>query len=236
MRSQNGWTASDSPSAIGVKAFVIADVSFPGGVRSGDVARVLGYVARQFHARVEPLHPGWCWGYSYRPNRNDPDSLSNHSSGTAIDINAPAHPNGKAGTFSTGQVRAIRAILAACDGVVRWGGDYRTTKDEMHFEINAGPTAVRAVAQKLSAPANHPAGTPSWFYRTLRHQHPHMAGGDVTELQKALYYRGILAREHITGAYDHEAMTAVDRFRRSQGMTHGTVFDTETARRLHAAR
>lgn len=110
-----------------------------------------------------------------------------------------------------------------------------------HVHVSVGPDAGRydsTAGWGIYPPPtrSRPVGTPLWFYRTLRHQHPHMTGGDVAALQKALFYRGILAREHITGVYDHEAMTAVDRFRRSVGMTHGTVFDTETARKLQSAR
>jgi hypothetical protein len=53
-------------------------------------------------------------------------------------------------------VTAIRAILGEVGGVVRWGGDYTSRPDEMHFEINAGAAAVRAAAAKLKAPAKPP--------------------------------------------------------------------------------
>lgn len=146
--SYNGWRASQISSAIGVAAFTVGGVSFPAGVKSGDVATVLRYVAEQFHARVEPLRPGWCWGYNYRKNRNA-NNLSCHSSGTAIDLNAPNHPNGKRGTFSSAQVKSIRAILSECGGVVQWGGDYTGTPDEMHFEIIADAAQVKAVADRI---------------------------------------------------------------------------------------
>lgn len=154
--SYNGWTASPDPAAIG-----IVPIGFPGrpnvcppGVKSGDVATVLRYVAEQFHKRVEPLGEG-CWGYAYRQNRNA-NNLSCHSSGTAIDLNAPRHPNGKAGTFTKAQVATIRRILTEVDGAVRWGGDFTGTPDEMHFEIVANAAALRTVARKLTTPASPP--------------------------------------------------------------------------------
>ncbi len=146
--SYNGWVASESPGEIGVTPLRVAGVPFPNGVRSGDVATVLGYVAAQFHARVEPLMLPGCWGYSYRKNRNA-DNLSCHSSGTAIDCNAPRHPNGKRGTFTGPQIDQIRAILAEVAPVVDWGGDFDGTPDEMHFEINGSAAQVAAVATRL---------------------------------------------------------------------------------------
>lgn len=149
--SQNGWPASPNRLDIDVEPFeVVGAAAFPGGVRSGPVAAVLGYVARQVHARVEPLVDGWCWGHAYR-DVTGTSGLSNHASGTAVDINAPEHPIGATGTFTAAQVREIHEILAEVGrGVVRWGGDYTGRRDEMHFEINANTTAVAAAAARLT--------------------------------------------------------------------------------------
>lgn len=147
-KSQNGWSAGDT--SVLDRGFAVQGVTFPGGVRRGDVSTVLGYVAAQFHARVEPLVAGWCWGYNYRPVTGG-GSLSNHASGTAIDVNAPRHPYGKRDTFTPAQRGVIRQILAEVGGVVRWGGDYTGNRDDMHFEINAGAVAVAAVAVRLRA-------------------------------------------------------------------------------------
>src|SRR5690606_7300338 len=141
--SQNGWSANDRS--------VIASYQLPGGkiaLRAGDVSVVLLWVANRFHETVEPLAWPGNWGYAERNVRGSSTTLSNHASGTAIDLNAPRHPLGKRGTFSTAQVHAIRQILTFCEGVVRWGGDYKSRADEMHFEINAGAAAVRRIADK----------------------------------------------------------------------------------------
>ena len=108
------------------------------GVRTGDVYTVLRYVAVQVNSTVEALYSPGCWGHNYREISGS-TTLSNHASGTAIDVNAPDHPLGASGTFTSAQVSAIRTILTRCNGVVRWGGDYSGRKDEMHFEINVGP-------------------------------------------------------------------------------------------------
>jgi hypothetical protein len=148
-RSYNGWQAHRDRRQINVEPMTVSGSAFPGGVKRGDVTTVLQYVAEQFNARVEALRPDWCWGYNYRQNRNA-NNLSCHASGTAIDCNAPAHPNGKRGTFSAAQVRTIRQILAECGGVVQWGGDFRGTPDEMHFEILGDASQVAGVARNLS--------------------------------------------------------------------------------------
>lgn len=147
-RSYNGWEASPDPKSIGVVPFSVAGVNFPGGVRAGDVAVVFTYLLTQFDARVEKLVAGWCWGYSYRQNRNA-DNLSCHASGTAVDANAPRHPNGKRGTFTPTQVLEILKILSELNGVVRWGGRFTGTPDEMHFEIVGSPAEVKAAADAL---------------------------------------------------------------------------------------
>jgi hypothetical protein len=157
--SYNGWPASTDPTRINVKPFAVAGVSFPGGVRGGDVAIVLGHVALQFHKRVERLASPGCWGYSYRLNRNA-NNLSCHSSGTAIDCNAPKHPNGveASRTFSRAQIAEVHQILAEIPElveVVHWGGDWHAplTPDPMHFEIHDHDLAKLArVADRISRP------------------------------------------------------------------------------------
>lgn len=142
--SQNGFSANDRS--------VITAIPVPGGtlpVRKGDVAVVFEWLARRFHDDVELLVWPGCWGYAERPIRGSTTTLSNHASGTAVDFNAPAHPLGKVGTFTVGQVRAIRRILTDARGVIRWGGNYSGRKDEMHFEINASAAAVAALARTL---------------------------------------------------------------------------------------
>jgi hypothetical protein len=147
--SQNGWSASPS---LAIRDLSAGGAEFVPGVRDNDdVATVLRYVAQQFNDRVEFLRSGWCWGFSFRANANNPNSLSNHASGTAIDCNAPLHPNGvpTAQTFTPVQVSVIRRILAEVDGTVAWGGDFRSTPDAMHFEIVADAATLARTANRL---------------------------------------------------------------------------------------
>lgn len=148
--SQNGWPASADPTEIDVQPLAIDGVAIGDGVRGGDVATVLGYVLTQIHRRVEPLIEGECWGYKYREIVGSV-TLSNHASATAVDANAPQHPQGSRGTFTDEQVAEIHRILDEVEGVVRWGGDYDppATVDEMHFELDDGPERVATVARQL---------------------------------------------------------------------------------------
>jgi hypothetical protein len=155
--------ASPIKEAIGIDDFIVEGVAFPGGVKRGPVTTILRYVAEQFHRRVEPLHPGHCWGYNYREVRGGA-SISNHAAGCAIDINSPAHAMGRHGTFSPAQVEQIHAIVAECCGVVRWGGTF-TRPDEMHFEVVGTPVEAVNVAAHLiinaaPAPAAKGGGDP----------------------------------------------------------------------------
>jgi hypothetical protein len=154
--SYNGWEASPDPDYLGIYAsFSQRGVSFPGGVLAGDVSVVLGYVLGRIHDQVEPLHPGWCWGYNFRASTNSPNTLSCHSSGTAADVNAPDHGDGAHGTFTPEQQDWIRQILREVGGVVTWGGDW---DDDMHFEIGGTPAEVAAVAAGLAAQGQLPPG------------------------------------------------------------------------------
>jgi hypothetical protein len=148
--SYNGWPANSDPAAIGVEQ----NHYVPGGIKTGDVETVMAYVAREFNARVEPIVDGWCWGYTYKANVNNPSQLSCHASGTAIDLNAPDHPNGSGGTFNDAQVGTIYSILAEVQGAVDWLEGY----DEMHFEIAVDAAALAAIAATL--PASGPAPIP----------------------------------------------------------------------------
>jgi hypothetical protein len=119
-------------------------------IRPGDVSVVLLEVARRFHEEVEPITGGVRddWGWAYRPIRGKTTGFSNHASATAIDLNATQHPRGVEGTFTAaaeaGRARILADLVDESTGepVVRWGEDYTTTVDGMHFEINADAAAV----------------------------------------------------------------------------------------------
>lgn len=146
--SQNGWSPANDPSVI---TYWRTSNNTLVSSRRGDVKVVMRWVAERFHADIERLHHGWCWGYAPRLIRGS-SSVSNHATGTAIDLNAPAHPLGTqpSANYSRKQIRRIRKrIVTRSGGVIRWGGDYTGRKDGMHFEVNAGHATVAKLARKI---------------------------------------------------------------------------------------
>jgi hypothetical protein len=137
--SQNGWKANDRS--------VITVIDIPGGrlaVHVGGVAVIFQHLANRYHNEVEALIWPGCWGYAERDVRGSTD-ISNHASGTAIDLNAPLHPLGTNpySNYSQAQIDAIHNIVNFYEGIIRWGGDYVGRKDGMHFEINDGITEAQ---------------------------------------------------------------------------------------------
>jgi hypothetical protein len=147
-KSQNGWPVV-AKSACDLEP-LIRNVVVPNGVLAGDVAVVFRWLAGRYDATVERLVPGTCWGWFVKTIEGG-DSISNHASATAIDLNADQHPMGvmTKSTFSDAQIKACHAIVTAAGGVLRWGGDYAGRPDSMHWEINASAAAVKAFAAKL---------------------------------------------------------------------------------------
>ena len=146
--SYNGYPASKDPAAIGIKPYVVQGTNLK--LRCAEtVGPLLAGFAAEFHELIEPLDHGALddWGYCYRMVRAEPTKLSNHASGTAIDLNSTKHPLGKAGTFSAEKVPMIQA-LAKKYGLT-WGGDYKTRKDEMHFEVSINAVKAAALINKL---------------------------------------------------------------------------------------
>jgi hypothetical protein len=148
--SQNGWIASKVRADIGIESFLIPGTKVKLACNK-DVAPLLVGFAAEFHALIEPIDEGSLddWGYCYREVRGSTTALSNHSSGTAIDLNASKHPLGKAGTFPLEKVAMIQALAKKYS--LTWGGDYRGRKDEMHFEVAIPKSKLDAAIAKIEA-------------------------------------------------------------------------------------
>ena len=148
LKSSNGWPASKDPAEIGIKSFKVPGTDLK--IRCAEkVAPLLIGLASEFHETIEPIDKGTLddWGYCFRMIRGTTDSLSNHSSGTAIDLNATKHPLGKENTFSP--ENAAKCIALAKKYGCKWGGTYRSRKDDMHFEIALNPTQTKELIAKL---------------------------------------------------------------------------------------
>jgi hypothetical protein len=149
MISQNGWTASADPKEIGVESFAVPGSKIK--LRCAkSVAPLLVTFAAEFHQHIEPIDEGKLddWGYCFRNVRGSTDRLSNHSSGTAIDLNATKHPLGHAGTFTPMQSVLIMALCKKYG--ITWGGSPAwKRKDEMHFEVSLNPAKCAELIEKL---------------------------------------------------------------------------------------
>ena len=146
--SSNGWPASNDRKEIDVKSYEVPGTKVKLACAEGAAPLLIGF-ACEFHKLIEPIDEGTLddWGYAFRMVRGITDKLSNHSSGTAIDLNAPKHPLGKVGTFPAEKVPMIRALAKKYG--LKWGGDYVNRKDEQHFEINLNPAKAAALIVKL---------------------------------------------------------------------------------------
>ena len=146
--SSNGWQASQDPEEIGIKSYKVPGTKVKLRCSESAAPLLVNYAA-EFHEHIEPIDEGSLddWGYCFRNIRGSTDRLSNHSSGTAIDLNATKHPLGHAGTFNPMQIVLIQALCKKY--ALRWGGDYVNRKDEMHYEINLTPVKAAALIIKL---------------------------------------------------------------------------------------
>ena len=148
LTSYNGWTASKDQAEIGIKSYAIPGTQLKIRCAEAVAPLIVGF-CKEFNELIEPLDGGQLddWGYAFRNVRGSTDRLSNHASGTAVDLNATKHILGKIGTFPAEKVPMIRA-LAKKYGLF-WGGDYKNRADEMHFEINVSPKKVLELIKAL---------------------------------------------------------------------------------------
>ena len=145
--SYNGWPASKDQAEIGIKSY-----SVPGTLiklRCAEkVAPLLVGFAAEFHNLIEPLDVGSLddWGFNFRMVRGTTDKLSNHASGTAIDLNAVKHPLGRVGTIDAAKVPMLKALCKKY--ALTWGGEW-TRPDPMHYEVSINAAKVAALITKL---------------------------------------------------------------------------------------
>ncbi len=146
--SYNGYPASKDPAEIKIKSYPVKGTDRK--LRcAASVGPLLAAFAAEFHELIEPIDEGTYddWGYAFRMVRGSTDRLSCHSSGTAIDLNATRHALGKVGTFPAEKVPMIRALAKKYG--LKWGGDFKSRADEMHFEIEISNIKAKELITKL---------------------------------------------------------------------------------------
>jgi len=154
MQSYNGWPASKDQAEIGIVSIPIEGTKLK--VRCAKaVAPLIAGFCKEFHQLIEPIDEGTLddWGYAFRDVRNVPGKLSNHASGTAIDLNATQHPLGKIGTFPVEKISMIKA-LSKKYGLIWGGSESWKRRDEMHWEIGLSEAKVAALIGSLNKGEN----------------------------------------------------------------------------------
>ena len=151
LRSQNGWPASSDPDDLDLVWITVATRRF----RVKRVAAPLfRYAIRRWHREVSPLPGGVLdeWSYAFRLIRGATSTISNHGSGTAVDLDSSEFPMGTR-RMTRRQRGAVRRIMRACGGVLRWGGEW-SYPDEMHIEVAPGvtPDAIRRQIGHMDLP------------------------------------------------------------------------------------
>ena len=150
--SQNGWPVSADRNAISVKNFQVPNANRHFSCTEA-VAPILMEFAAWYHKYIQKIDVGTYddWGYATPIAIPGSSFISNHGSGTAIDINATLH-QWKAPTSGFNILQVIR-IRWRCRALgIRWGWDYSTGwKDPMHFEIveNHAQVLARIVRMRL---------------------------------------------------------------------------------------
>jgi peptidoglycan hydrolase-like protein with peptidoglycan-binding domain len=213
--SQNGFSANDR-SVVSARAIPGTDIRVT--VRNGPAGDLLLYAAGRWDKEVEDIDNvrGALddWGYAERPIRGG-TTLSNHASGTAVDLNATQHPLGTdpAKTFTPTQIASIRKILRDCGGALRWGGDYTGRKDPMHVEVIAPTQRCAQVLLNLHLADNKPAGK----WPTIRRG---SVGPAVETIQR------FLGVQPVSGVFGPLTESAVRKYQRMRGLdADGVVGD-----------
>lgn len=212
--SYNGWPAIRDGRDPRLTTITIPGTPIRLRVLAGDVATILGWVATRWHREVEPLDVGHAaddWGWAYRPVRGGA-SLSNHASGTAIDLNATRRPfrTSASRTMTPQQIAAANRIVTdtLIDGIpmVRWLDGH----DPMHWEINrrssgATPERIARLARSITQPNQKepPMTTTTTTTTTPR------PGTRVLDSDDGDYLRQLIERNSLQLARLQETLDAV---------------------------
>lgn len=168
------------------------------------------------------------WGHAYRLVRGSKTVWSNHSWGLAIDLNATRNP--MAGRLITDMPSWISSVAAQYG--LRWGGDYRTRPDAMHFEFLGTPAQA---AQRVASLKRHPAAVAGQVpVRAPGMLQPGDTGAKVVDLQRKLAAVGFDVGT-VDGEYGARTRAAVAAFQRLERLAVDGVAGPQTLRVLEDA-
>jgi hypothetical protein len=138
----------------------LATATIPGTTRRITMRKdVLPYFlafAADYHKWIAPIDTGTFDDWSYHPPRTGRASnkISDHSSGTALDLNATLEgaqrESNKAWWGRMQKKRALSRLRKIYD-LLSWGGDYKNFYDPMHWYLKPGSNLaqVRGAMQRL---------------------------------------------------------------------------------------
>lgn len=216
--SENGWPLRPARST---RPIMSSASSIRLTVRNGAAGDLLLWVAGQLDLTVEDLDLKSTrgeyddWSYAEREIRAG-RRPSNHFSATAFDMNATRHPMGAVNTFTPGQRAQIRRILARCEGLVRWGGDYTGRRDDMHYELAPGSTeaqCAQVLRRLLGSPVVKPVAFPTGVLQVGS------AGAEIERLQKLLNAKfPLYSKLVVDGEFGPATKAVIEEFQRRSGL------------------
>lgn len=166
--SINGWPVIDSYSSPKLDTKRVPGTTVLLKMHK-DVLPLFLALTADYHKEVHKLRPKETGAYNYRHSNLSPKYWSDHSSGTAVDINWN-HEGAVGGGPYGGMQRMTPKQIAACAAIKRryeiviWGGDKRRGGDyvnpeywdPMHYALKPGTTLadVKRVIKKLGIQPN----------------------------------------------------------------------------------
>ncbi|MCA1840055.1 MAG: M15 family metallopeptidase [Actinobacteria bacterium] len=132
--SENGWRICDRNECDIVRSELQYVDTAP--IRKGAAFETLSAWLHWYDQNVPGEIVSSVWGWSAE---NDVAN-SNHLSGTAVDINASQYPwhGNVMETQHPDRYNKIREGLELFEGIIFWGADWSSSRDEMHFQLNEG--------------------------------------------------------------------------------------------------
>ena len=117
-----------------------------------DVGPYLVAFAAEYHQQIAPIDVGTFDDWAYHPPRKGraSNSISDHSGGVAIDLNATKEGAQNKANISWWRrpARALRLKrLRRKYHLLEWGGDYRNFYDPMHWTFKHGVTKAQIIAE-----------------------------------------------------------------------------------------
>ena len=216
--SKRGW----GPGWPNCQPGTIATLTRPDGLRlplRKEIIPLVAWLITETERRGYDVRPGQTWGYACRPIRGY-QVASTHSWGLAIDINAPANPMlhgrpGWAAVHAAGRTDMPQWMPPLWNKYgFRWGGDYASRQDAMHYEFMGTPADAAHFTSLIAAPA--PAPRPfRTFARDATDAAIYAKGGQPTQVSDLQRLLGVTA----DGIYGPKTVAAVVAFKTQAAWT-----------------